>query len=254
MRVLLSILLLFLIVDAWATDQDPDVLYFKGNKYFIYTSNSIDSPLESFSGLTERLQKVNKNWMSSGCWRNYTAEWAIEDGELYLIKVKNCKDGSNINFLVEKELNRKFISGKMRADWVNGVFWVGSGLRYWNAFENEIKFIFKEGDLVSTEHYTSPNCTFQNQDTLNKFIYSNINWQDLPNERVQVSLEFEIDTNGKIIRSEVLNNVNIEFKKEAFRVLQMVPCWKVFTRTGEVYSLRDIEIMFSEENRMKYKN
>lgn len=244
--------MVFLFVDSWATDQDPDVLYYQGSKYYLYTSSKVDSPLESFPKLKEKLQSVNKDWMSSSCWRNFTAEWSIEDGQLYLTKVRNCKDGKEINSLVEKAINKRFVGGKMKADWVNGVYWVGSGERYWNAFESEMKFTFQYGAVVNTKHYASSDCSYNDRDTLKSFIYSNINWEELPNKREDVSIDFETDSEGKIVQAKTRYNVDVEFEKEALRVLRMVPCWKVFTNTGEVFGWRDIDIIFSEENRKKY--
>ncbi|WP_347156738.1 hypothetical protein [Pontibacter chitinilyticus] len=251
MKIIFNILFVLFFVDAWATDQDPDVLYYQGSKYYLY-SNTVDSPLESFTQLKEKLQSVNKDWMDSGCWRNFTAEWTIEGGQLYLTKVKNCKDGKEINSLVEKAINKKFVDGKMKADWVNGVYWVGSGERYWNAFENEIKFTFESGAVVRTKYYASPDCSYSNRDTLESFIYSNINWEELPNKREDVSIDFETDSEGKIVQAKVRHSVSEEFEKEALRVLRNVPCWKVFTHFGEVFGWRDIDITFSEKNRKKY--
>jgi hypothetical protein len=262
MKIFLNISLIFLFVDAWATDQDPDVLYYQGNKYYLYTSSTVDSPLESFTQLREKLQTVNKDWMSSSCWRNFTAEWAIEAGQLYLIEVKNCKDGKKINALVEKAINKKFVDGKIKADWVNGVYWAGSGERYWNAFENEIKFVLQDGEVVSTKHYVSPDCSYSDKETLKSFIYSNINWEDfiysninweeLPNKSEHVSIDFETNSEGKLVQAKARNSVDVVFEKEALRVLRMVPCWKVFTHTGETFGNRDIDVIFSEENRKKY--
>lgn len=210
----------------------------------------MSSPLESFKQVSEQLSKLSKSW-SSGCWRGYTADWVIENEQLYLREVRSCEDGRVINSLVEKAINRKFVNGKMKADWVSGVYWGGRGERHWNAFSNELRFSFQNGTLVSTKQYIAPECSFYDQETLNKFIYSNTKWEDLPEETKSVSIDFETDQTGKLVHAEVRYSENTEFEKEALRVIRLVPCWKVFTYKGEVFGWRDIDITFSKENRNK---
>lgn len=251
MKAYLTFLLVFFCHQAWATEQAPDILFYKGFRYELYTSHAVTSPLESFEELTEQLSKVSKTW-SSGCWRRYTAEWIIENEQLYLTNVRSCEDGSLVNSLVEKAINRKFVNGKMKADWVTGSYWGGRGERHWSAFSNEVIFIFRNGALVSTKQYESPKCSFQDEDNLERFIYSNINWDNLPTGTKSVSIDFETDLNGKIVQAEVRHSDKSEFEKEALRVLKMVPCWKVYTHNGEVFGWQDFDITFSEDNRRKY--
>ncbi len=198
MKTLLSILLALLGLEAWATEQEPDILFYQGNKFELYASHSVSSPLESFSQVSEKLFQLYQSG-ASGCWRQYTAEWVIADGQLYLTKVMSCENGKVVNALVEKAINRKFIRGRMKADWVNGIYWGGRGEKHWRAFENEIKFSFQNGTLVSTQLYISPECFFQNKDTLHKFIYSTINWEVLPDTQHTVAIAFETNENGKVV-------------------------------------------------------
>ncbi|WP_242926973.1 hypothetical protein [Pontibacter vulgaris] len=252
MKILLSVLLFFFCLEAKSTDQAPDILFYEGDKYELYTNHADMSPLESFDQIREELSKQSK-WWSSGCWRGYIAEWVIENGQLYLTKVKSCEDGKIVNALIEKAIKRKFVGGKMKADWVSGVYWGGRGERFWNAFDKEVMFSFQGGFLESTIKHTSPNCSFQNKDTLYHFIYSNIDWEKMPSTREEVSIDFETNKEGKIIQAEVRLSNGTEFGKEALRVLKMVPCWKVYTVRGEVFGWRDIDLIFNEENRKKYQ-
>jgi hypothetical protein len=236
---------------VWATEQVPDILWYEGNKYVLYSGLAISSPLEIFPEITEKLAKTSKR-TSSNCWRQYSAEWVIEDGELYLSNVKRCDNGTIINSLVEKVTKRKFVNGKLKADWVDGAYWGGNGDTYWNSFENEALFFFENGEVTDIKEIKSSDCSFQEKDNLDKFIYSNVNWKDLPENRVTVTIEFEIDRQGKIIQSQIKDTKNSEFEKEALRVLKSVPCWKVYTHRGKVFGWKDIEIEFSERNRIKY--
>lgn len=70
-----------------ATAQIPDILWFNGTKYSLYSN-----PLESyFNKDNPRPQQIIENgcW-STACWRGYQAKWKIIDNQLYLTEIGSC--------------------------------------------------------------------------------------------------------------------------------------------------------------------
>ncbi len=54
--------------------------------------------------------------------------------------------------------------------------------------------------MVSTKYYASPDCTYEDKDSLKSFLYSNINGEALPNKWEHVSIDFETDSKCKIVQ------------------------------------------------------
>lgn len=89
-----------------------------------------------------------------------------------------------------------------------------------------------------------------------KFIYSNIQWDKLPkhDKTVKVFVQFSANEQGIIDSVKVMKGFDVTFDNEAIRVVKSIPEWDVFYRRRQ-HERRGwtLPIIFSEENRQKYK-
>ena len=91
---------------------------------------------------------------------------------------------------------------------------------------------------------------------LENFIYTNIDWDNLPKQETQnrVMVFFSANEDGKVDRVEVARKSDNDiFNQEAVRVIKLIPDWNVIYLKGQ-FSREQfaMTIVFSEENREKY--
>lgn len=132
---------------------DKDTLYFSNSQKYI-------SPLEQIENISHKIAKYRElEYISSGCWRGFYAEWKIIDNTLYLSKVFDFATHEVINKTIEKILGRKFINGLLKADWVNGSFLCGKDVDttvlqlYMSSYIHNYKLIIEKGEMISIDEY-----------------------------------------------------------------------------------------------------
>ena len=259
------ILLTVSVESAFATGQIPDRLIYNNDTLSIFAN-----PLEQLSNV-DSLRKIlfsdNKEHWNTACSRGYQAEWIIIDNQLYLTAVYSCNYyDDKIKADLHRLFGEKYIGGKVKADWVSAkilspqgkqLYYVHSG--YESIYEKEVIFDFVNGQLKGTETYdnSKSKISIYSQDTtLLKFIYSNIKWETLPktDKPAKVFIQFSGNEQGMIDSVKVMKGSEETFDREALRVVKSIPEWDVFYRRGE-YERRvwKLPIVFSEENRQKYK-
>jgi hypothetical protein len=120
-------------------------------------------------------------------------------------------------------------------------------------FQNGVLTEKKEYDNTKSfkSYYT------ENSDRLNNFIYSNINWNIIPDlgdnkKRVLFSIH---DGVNSVSISLNRDSVSVEIVQELIRVIKSIPHWNVYYKRGEYIGhrfRRIIPIYLDEESRKKY--
>lgn len=96
-RTLSILIFVFLHLNLFGTQQDPDILLYKGDTIHIDTF-----PLEELMDVDSILKNKilfhkNSKILSSGCWRKHVATWTIQNDSLFLIKVNDEVNNYSFN-------------------------------------------------------------------------------------------------------------------------------------------------------------
>lgn len=259
------ILFTFSVEQVLATSQVPDRLIYNKDTLSIFAN-----PLEQLSDIDSLRSKLfgdKKGCMTTACWREYFAEWTIIDNQLYLTGIFSCcYHEDNIKSDLQQLFGEKFINGKVKADWVTAkilspqgkqLYYVHMG--YESLYEKEVVYEIENGRLKGTTTYDnskSKKVIYSQDTTLLSFIYSNIKWEILPKQDkpVKVFVQFSANEEGRIDSVKIMRGFDVIFDNEALRVVKSIPEWDVFYRRGQ-HERRawNLPIVFSEENRQKYK-
>lgn len=263
---LVIIILAIPLSKTFATSQIPDRIIYNGDTLYTY-SNPLELLYDNDS-IRPNFFVEKQGCISSDCCRGYQAEWTIKDNQLFLTGIYSCcfRD-DNIKADLHQLFGEKYINGKVKADWVNGNI-IASGGKFLfhfymdqkSIYEMDIKFQFQEGLLIKSTKYDNSKSHLSEYSIdhmkLVKFIYSNINWNTLPNlfqKKITVFVRFSSNENGIIDSVNILRSDDNNFNDEAIKVIKSIPEWDV------IYSLGKHErkpfilpIAFSEENRNRY--
>ncbi len=252
---------------ALGTPQSGDLFIWKGNKYPCYSY-----PLEQWSkidSIRDSLFGDLNAAKSTGCHRDYIAEWSILDDALFLTNIYSSEylnDGIKADLVAL--FGSKCDAKGVKADWVTGNVLIPTGKVIHQGYDGSLSFydrelvlILEEGKLleaVECENIYSHKSEFtENSEKLWDFIYSNVDWNKIPNlgtEKFTVSIEL---SSSEVAKPDIIgarNKVKLDIlNKEALRVANMIPDWNVYYKACEVYrQFYILPIAFSEEIRRKY--
>lgn len=264
---LLVILLTAFLSNSFATVQEPDIIIYKGNKLLL---NAYPLELLYKNGLERPNFFGDKKGCSmTSCWRDYKAMWEIIDNELYLTGIVSCCfPEDNIKADLKELFGSKYIDGKVKADWVTANVFALTGKYMYvlrtideMVFEGELEFQFINGRLVGTKTCDNSKSRLsiypKDEYKLIEFIYSNINWSQLPKHEDKVKkviLRFSANEKGIVDDVQVIRSCDSIFDKEAIRVLKAIPEWDINYLHGKLYRVYwTMPINFSKENEEKYK-
>lgn len=255
------ILILFPLT-GFATGQAGDILIFKGDTLTLF-SNPLEHYLDNKPERTINGKKLE--WTSTACYRGYRATWELTNDSLFLIRIqKGCYSETPEYF----DLKSEFGSDRVFAEWFTGktlapkgkqIHYVHSG--YESFYEKELVLTFAEGLLTGQIEYDNSksykSVFTENQDSLQKFIYTNINWSQIPNledESIKVFISIQSSETLKPDSIQIIRGSENELiNEEAIRVIELLPEWDVYYRQGKVYRMKwTIPIVFNEEKRKKY--
>jgi hypothetical protein len=263
---ILTIILLTISVEkVFATGQIPDKLIYNNDTLSIF-ANPLEQ-LTNVDSLRANLFDNNKEHWNTACWRGYQAEWTIIDNQLYLTSIYSCNYyEDNIKSDLKKLFGENFIKGKVKANWVTAkilspqgkeLYYVHSG--YESLYEKEVIFEIVNGQLIGTttfDNSKSRKSIYSEDTTLLHFIYTNIDWDKLPNQNkpVKIVVQFSANEQGIIDSVKVMKGFNETYDSEAIRVVKLIPEWDIFYRRGQ-YERRvwNLPIVFNGENILKYK-
>lgn len=252
---------------TFATGQIPDILIYHGDTLYIYAN-----PLEDL--YTKKKSRPNffgkkPHCNSTACWRGYQAKWQIINNELYLTEILSCcytEDKTKAN--LARLFGKKFVNGKVKADWFSGkiispqgkeLYYVHMG--YNSIYEKELEFSFKQGQIIGTKIYNNSKSKqsiySQDEELLSNYIYTKINWADLPElhkQVVKIFVQFSANDKGIIDSLKILKGYDSLFDNEAIRVVKSIPEWDIYYRHEKhERSYWTLPIVFSEDNRRKYQ-
>ncbi|MCK9480139.1 MAG: hypothetical protein M0R38_00050 [Bacteroidia bacterium] len=263
---ILTLLLLTTIhFKSFGTAQIPDILIYNGDTLSIY-SNPLEQ-LDNIDTLREKLFGDKESYWTTACYRKYQAEWTLIDNQLYLTAIYSCDYYQDkIKADLKSLFGEKFINGKVQADWVTAKILSPQGKQlyyvhshYESLYEREVVYEIINGQLIGTttfDNSKSRKSIYSEDTTLLHFIYTNIDWDKLPNQDkpVKIVVQFSANEQGIIDSVEVRKGFNETYDNEAIRVVKSIPEWDVFYRRGQ-HERRSwvVPIVFSEENRQKYK-
>ncbi len=242
---------------CYSTNQVKDILYWNNDTLYLYSS-----PLELLGGIYPLQDENSLEIVASDCWRGYFAEWKIIDNKLFLLNIHQCHTNKNLNKKFERVHNLKFVNGKILADWVNGSFWCGNNLvpektLYISIYEEEYSLTFNKGILKNASEFHFKDCEFDNNENLNEFIFSNINWEKLPKLNndtfIDIRLYIETDEMGNISAIEIEYSNNNKFNLEVIKAIKKLPCLSVYYHEGEFWDIgKSIQIIINQKNLKKY--
>ena len=143
------VLLVFISLNCFATDQYPDEIIYEKQKCELEASWEYPSPLEVY--FIDSKQKYPFEMLSTANYRGHIAKWELVNDQLFLNEV----------WVNEKRIDLKTIfqksKDKVKAFWFNGVAWVFTG-KYKEIYENEgygynyksyVFLNFKNGNVIN---------------------------------------------------------------------------------------------------------
>lgn len=147
-RLVVGILILLCVNNAYATAQAPDKLIYKGKTYYLYTN-----PLESYFNRDNPRPKFDFKVTSN--WRGYIATWAIENGVLYLADIERATINNKTVKLSDLFPDRQ---SPIKATWYTGILRIPQGQRliyvhmgYGSVYERDLILTVKNGKVTKEE-------------------------------------------------------------------------------------------------------
>lgn len=259
---ILTLLLLTTIhFKSFGTAQIPDILIYKGDTLLLH-SNPLEQ-LDNIDTLREKLFGDKMSYWTTACYRMYQAEWTIIDDQLYLTAIYSCDySRDKIKANLETLFGEKFINQKVKADWVTAKISSPQGKQlyyihseYDSLYEKDVVFEIINGQLIGITTLENRKSKFSEEITLMHFIYTNIDWDKLPNQDmpIKIFVRFSANEQGVIDSVKVVRGFDEIYDNEAIRVIKSIPEWDVFYSGGRhVRHSLVVPIVLSEENRLKY--
>lgn len=227
----------------------------------LYLRNDIDSLSSIIFG--EKEAGINISWGT-----DYIADWTIIENEIYLTGIFRAKhDNDIIKSDLESVFGAEYEDGKVKATWISEqllipkgklIHYLGRGYQF---YETEHVLTIKNGKLIEQREYDNTksykSIFAENRDSLQNFIYSNIDWEkvpDLKNGEIKVLTTI---VSGETPKPDSVyiwrGSENEKLNQEALRVVNLIPEWNVYYRRGEFYRITwNVVVIFDEQKRMKY--
>ncbi len=264
-KILVIIILFFNSDSIFGTAQIPDFLIVNSD-----TTSLHANPLELLYNENTRPKSFfdKEPCGLTSCWRGYYAYWQLENNKLYLIKIVDCCD-EKVTANLKKIFGSKFNDNKVFAYWVSDTLLSPQGkliwyehMRYGSLYEKEVMYVFDKGIFKDKFEYDNSKSYIsaftQHPDTLKNFLYSRINWNNLPDINDENKRVFIKITSGETKDSytiQIMRGFNEILDNEALRVIKLLPEWDVFYRQGKIYNMSwTITILFNSEMKQKYYN
>jgi hypothetical protein len=231
------------------------------------------SPFNNYPGianLRDQLKDYSTNCTEDGC--TFLSTWNIVNNRLMLAKIENCecnekKQTANLKTLFGNRLQK----GMLFAGWYTGEIWVTKdqpnswGEMFPASWPSETRLIVRRGVIISIKNFLYPKpierVYYKNTDSLNKFIYSHINWNifhNLPQQSNGSYFRFEQDASGYLINIKQDKYVRTheifdeDELKEVSRVAELLQ-WPLYYYHGRpVRRLEGIRLVLSKEMQDKF--
>ena len=256
---------------VFATPQGSDELVYNGDTLSVYLNLLPNEFYKANFDWGEGILNDNVFGNKKPCWitacgNGYQAMWEIIEDQLYLTGIYSCcYSEDSIKADLDLLFKHKSNNGKVKADWVSEKnIHGGKGIIFFYheiiVFKQEMEFEFLEGKLLNIKTFDNSNSrqsTYShNFMKLDNFIYTNIDWDNLPKQKEPIIIDvlFSANEDGIIDTVEIeKKSDNDIFNKEAVRVIKLIPDWDVIMFKGQHFRGQSgMRIVFSEENRKRY--
>ena len=163
-RILLCIVFCLACLSAFATGQESDVIYYRGQQWWL-----LARPADSDSSLSAALEKnlPSERCKSTANWGGYVGYWSVRGGLLVLdsIWIENLENGECVgatlpNSFVKRVFKAYEENGIVVARWYSGTLRLARGkmIRYehggWNRnYETEMILTVQNGKVVDSVEY-----------------------------------------------------------------------------------------------------
>jgi hypothetical protein len=237
------------------------VFVFSNPSELLDLRNDIDSLRSKLFGDTEAE-------LNTASWREYIAEWTIIENEMYLTNIFSLNYyHDSIKSDLKTVFGAEYENGKVKATWITEQILIPKGKlihyvdREHQFYKTELVLTFKNGKLIEQMEYDNSKSLksifTENQDSLQNFIYTNIDWKkvpDLKNEEERVFITITSGATSKPGSVYLVKGSDHEIlNQEALRVVNLIPEWDVYYRRGKFYRIAwSVPIIFDEQKRMKY--
>jgi len=231
------------------------------------------SPFDNYPGivrLRERLMDYSTRCTEDNC--SFLSTWKIVNNRLMLAKISNCECNEKKQTANLKRLfGNRVKNGMLEADWYSGEIWITkdrpnswAGM-FAASWPSQTRLIVKNGVVLSVKNFVYPKPVetvyYQNADSLNKFIYTHINWDkfhNLPQHSNGAYFRFDQDADGYLVnvKYDEFSPNHQTFDKDEMdeigRVLGLLK-WPLYYNQGKpVKSFNGIPIVFSKEMQDKF--
>jgi hypothetical protein len=258
MKRIIQILLILIPLNVFATKQIEDILIYKGDTLKMGTLIGLgdlgDSIFSAYDG-------------STACARNYIAEFTLIDKKIYLTNIFSCSyPYETINSNLSYIYGDRYVEGKVLMNWFNDTINVYGGKLVNHIgdlfiYEIQLSLFFDDGNLVNeTKHnnYTFHRSIYTlEKDSLDEFIYTNIDWSKLPNhynDTITVYIQMHRFSKNDSFNIRIIRcDKYAELKKELLVVLNKLPDWDEYYYFGKPHRASwAFPVRFSNEIRSKY--
>ncbi len=163
-RILFCIILCFAYLSAYATGQESDVIYYRGQQWWL-----LARPADADSSLSAALYKnlPADRCQSTANWGGYVGYWSVHGGILVLdsimvglVKDGECVDTTLPDSFIQQVFKAYEDKGVVMARWYSGTLRLARGkmIRYahdgWNRnYENEMELTVHNGGIVDSVEY-----------------------------------------------------------------------------------------------------
>lgn len=268
-RFLFIILAITSFVTAQATPQARDVLFWHGNKYFIFPFIDVESRMNADE--LKNLNRIKTSDPPTAIGRGYSLEFEITNDTLYLTAIKDAKNYNLMESVLGNLYKRPLLD-------FSDTLYLGYGNSFndnvwWTlVYESEITVAFQNGVVqwMKDNKNKSKYSRYDHNDLLfSEYIYCNTRWNELNEQTMQtkpiVQLRYDIDTLGRIAEIRILKSSGyLEFDEEAIRVMKSIPGFSVSFVKGEyiphsydysfIFDLERVKSMGSFSNYKQYDN
>jgi hypothetical protein len=247
---------------VFATGQVGDILIYQEDTLVLF-SNPLEKYLDSKTNRT--INGYELNMTSTACYRGYQATWEIINDSLFLTKIQIGCYGEDPKYF---DLKKEFNTMKVFASWLSGNIIAPKGQQihyvhsdYESIYESEVVLSFQDGILTNQIIYDNSksykSIFTKNRDSLQNFIYKNIDWQKIPDLKDKSERVFIILTSGKSIKPDSIHigkpSKVIVINEEALKIGEMLPEWDIYYKKGKVIKVKwTIPVVFDEQKRKKY--
>ena len=163
-RILFCIVLCFVYLSAYATGQESDVIYYRGQQWWL-----LARPADADSSLSAALYKnlPADRCQSTANWGGYVGYWSVHGGILVLdsimvglVKDGECVDTTLPDSFIQQVFKAYEDKGVVMARWYSGTLRLARGkmIRYahegWNRnYETEMELTVHNGGIVDSVEY-----------------------------------------------------------------------------------------------------